>query len=158
MKKFTTEAIVGIFVLIGLLCMAYLSITFGKIEIFGNNSYTISAEFDNISGLKKGASIEIAGVEIGRVQKILLQEEKAVVVLSLNGNIKLREDAIASIKTKGIIGDKFIKISQGGSDKFIEAGGKIRETEPPLDVEELVGKYIFGKVDNNKNDSEKKKE
>ena len=99
-----------------------------------------------MGGLKAGSSVEIAGVEIGRVESIGLADYQARVVLRLQKDIKLQEDSIASIKTKGLIGEKFVRISPGGSDKLIPPGGRIREVEAPVDFEELLSKYIFGKV------------
>ena len=90
--------------------------------------------------------MEIAGVEVGRVDSIGLNDYQAHVVLRLNSNIQLQEDSIASIKTKGLIGEKFIRISPGASDKLIKPNGRIREVEAPVDLEELISKYVFGKV------------
>jgi phospholipid/cholesterol/gamma-HCH transport system substrate-binding protein len=146
MKKANLELGVGIFVLIGLACLAYLAIHLGKLEVFGAG-YRISAEFDNISGLKAGASVEIAGVGVGRVESIQVTSgDRARLELRLHAGVKLRDDSIASIRTKGIIGDKFIKLSPGNSDKLIPSGGKIRDTESAVEWEELISKYIHGKV------------
>lgn len=149
MKNVTLETIVGIFVLIGIICLAYLSIKLGKMELLGGDYYEVYAEFDNASGLKKGASVEIAGVEIGRVDRITLNsgKEKAKVYLRVNSSLKLQDDVIASVRTRGIIGDKFIRLKPGGSDVFIKPGEKIRESESSIDLEELVSKYIHGKVE-----------
>jgi phospholipid/cholesterol/gamma-HCH transport system substrate-binding protein len=106
----------------------------------------VSADFPTVGGLKSGATVEIAGVEIGRVESIGLADYQARVVLRLNGNVQLQEDSIASIKTKGLIGEKFIRISPGASDRIIKPGGRIREVEAPVDIEELISKYVFGKV------------
>ena len=93
-----------------------------------------------------GSAVEIAGVEIGRVDKIDLVDYQARVSLWINSGVKLQDDAIASIKTKGLIGEKYVRISPGASDKLVGPGGKIREVEAPVDLEELISKYIFGKV------------
>jgi len=106
----------------------------------------VSVDFPSVGGLKAGSSVEIAGVEIGRVESIGLADYQARVRVRLNRDIKLQEDSIASIKTKGLIGEKFIRISPGGSDKIIPPNGRIREVEAPVDFEELLSKYIFGKV------------
>lgn len=149
MKNVTLETVVGIFVLIGIICLGYLSIKLGKMEILGGDYYEVYAEFDNVSGLKKGASVEIAGVEIGRVDRITLNsgKEKAKVYLRVDTNVKLQDDVIAAVRTRGIIGDKFIRLKPGGSDVFVKVGGKIRESESSIDLEELVSKYIHGKVE-----------
>jgi phospholipid/cholesterol/gamma-HCH transport system substrate-binding protein len=148
MKRATLETIVGIFVLIGILCLAYLSINLGKIELFGGDYYQVQADFDTVSGLKNGASVEIAGVEVGRVGRILFDPkgDMARVYMQIKPGIKLSDDVIASVRTRGIIGDKFVKLSPGGSDKFIPPGGKIRSTESSIDIEEMISHYIQGKI------------
>jgi phospholipid/cholesterol/gamma-HCH transport system substrate-binding protein len=146
MKRGNLELIVGVFVLVGLACLAYLAIHLGKMEVIGSG-YQVAATFDNISGLKKGAAVEVAGVEVGRVEAIQLSMgDRAHVTLRLEPGVKLHDDAIASIRTKGIIGDKFVKLSPGGSEKVIPPGGKIRDTESAIDLEELISSYIHGKV------------
>src|SRR6059036_1448342 len=122
------------------------SISLGQISFLGAGGYNVTADFPSVGGLKAGSSVEIAGVEIGRVQSIGLANYQARVTLRLQPGIKLQEDSIASIKTKGLIGEKYIRISPGGSDKIIGPNGKIREVEAPVDFEELLSKYIFGKV------------
>jgi phospholipid/cholesterol/gamma-HCH transport system substrate-binding protein len=150
MKRVTLETIVGIFVLIGILCLAYLSISLGKMELLGGDNYKVYADFDSASGLKSGASVEIAGVEVGRVDRIVLDPKsgnRAEVYLQIRNGIKLQDDVIASVRTRGIIGDKFILLKPGGSEKILSAGGRIRETESAVDLEELLSKYIHGQVD-----------
>ena len=150
MNKATLETIVGIFVLIGILCLAYLSISLGKMELLGGDNYKVYADFDSASGLKSGASVEIAGVEVGRVDRIVLDPKsgnRAEVYLQIRNGIKLQDDVIASVRTRGIIGDKFILLKPGGSEKILSAGGRIRETESAVDLEELLSKYIHGQVD-----------
>ncbi len=146
MKRGNLELVVGIFVLAGLACLAYLAIHLGKMEVIGSG-YQVHATFDNISGLKKGATVEVAGVDVGRVEAIRLSPgDRAQVTLRLEPDLKLHDDAIASIRTKGIIGDKFVKLSPGSSEKLIPPGGKIRDTESAIDLEELISSYIHGKV------------
>lgn len=146
MKKLDLELTVGIFILAGLFSLGYLSIKLGKMEVWGSKGYEIRAVFSNSGGLKPGSSVVIAGVEVGRVKSIHLQNYQAEVVMSLSWDVKIQEDAIASIKTKGLIGEKYIEITPGGSEKTIEPGGKIRDTQPSVDLEELLSKYIFGKI------------
>jgi phospholipid/cholesterol/gamma-HCH transport system substrate-binding protein len=146
MKKGNLELVVGIFVLVGLACLAYLAVHLGKMELFGGG-YRVCANFDNISGLKAGAAVEVAGVEVGRVESITLTTgDRAKLVLRSHPGLKLYNDAIASIRTKGIIGDKFVKLSPGNSGNLIANGGKIRDTESAVEWEELISKYIHGKV------------
>ena len=143
------EMTVGVFMLIGMLCLGYISIKLGKMEIMGGDYYTVSAEFDSVSGLKPGARVEVAGVEVGKVDRISLDPksgDQAVAHLKIKSGVNITDDVIASVRTSGIIGDKFIKLKPGGSDKFLTNNGKIRETESAIDIEELVSKFIHGKV------------
>ena len=137
---------VGIFLVLGVLALGYLSIKLGRVSLFGSSGYVVTVDFPSVGGLKTGSSVEIAGVEIGRVESIGLADYQARVVLRLSRDVQLQEDSIASIKTKGLIGEKFVRISPGGSDKIIPPNGRIREVEAPVDFEELLSKYIFGKV------------
>ena len=146
MKKFDIELAVGLFVLVGIICLGYLSVKLGKMEIVGGKGYEIYALFSNSGGIKTGSSVVLAGVEVGRVKSIALENYQARVVLNLPPDVKIHEDAIASIKTKGLVGEKYIEITPGGSEKFIFPGGKIRETQSPVDLEELISKFVFGKI------------
>lgn len=146
MRRFGSELMVGLFMVVGILCLIYLSIRLGRMEIIGERGYKLYAEFSDVGGLKNGATIEIAGVEIGRVKKIFLSDYQAKVEMEINPDIAIQEDAIAAVKTKGLLGEKFIQISPGGSDEVIPPGGKIRETQPPLDLERAIGNFVFGKV------------
>jgi phospholipid/cholesterol/gamma-HCH transport system substrate-binding protein len=148
MKKANLDLIVGLFLILGFLSFAYVSMMFGEFSIFSRtNNYTIIADFDSVSGLKKGAVVSIAGVNVGRVSGIVLNvDEQAQVSINLPKDVKVTDDAIASVKTQGIIGDKYIRISQGGSDIFLAEGELLSETESAIDLEELVSKYIFGDV------------
>lgn len=150
MKKTSVETGVGVFVLVGLICVAYLTIKLGKMEWFGDAHYTIEARFDSVSGLKAGAQVDLAGVEVGQVSTIRLdhQRQMAIVSLRIKKEVMLTDDVIASVKTSGLIGDKFIKLTPGGSDRLLQSGDMIIETESALDIEELVGKYVFGDAGN----------
>ena len=147
MKKTSIETYVGIFVLLGLICVGYLTIKLGKMELVGDNNYPIYARFQSVSGLKQGSHVEIAGVKIGTIDSISLDKnKKAVVKMKINKGLVLTDDVIASVKTSGIIGDKFIKISPGGSDTLLNPGETITDTVSALDLEELVSKFVFGGV------------
>lgn len=146
MSRKNVEFGVGAFVLAGILALAYLSVKLGGLDIFDAGTYEISAKFTSATGLRRGAPVEMAGVRIGRVSGISLDGEDAKLTLRLDENIRLSRDAIASIRTKGILGDKYISLSQGGAEKTIPPGGRIRETEPPIDIEKLIGEFVFGKV------------
>jgi len=146
MKKFDLEFTVGIFIIAGVICLGYLSIKLGKMEVVGEKGYEVFAVFSNVAGLKNGSSIVIAGVDVGRVKSVMLENYRARVIINLPDSLKIQEDAIASIKTKGLIGEKFIEITPGGSEKIIQPGGRIQETQPAIDLEELISKFVFGKI------------
>ncbi len=146
MKKGSVETAVGIFVIVGILCVGYLTIKLGKMEWIGDNHYLVYAQFHSVSGLTEGASVEMAGVQIGHVDSISLDHDRLVarVTMKIQKTVSLTDDVIASVKTAGLIGDKYIKISPGGSDVVLGAGDLIVETESALDLEELISKYVFG--------------
>jgi phospholipid/cholesterol/gamma-HCH transport system substrate-binding protein len=146
MERTGVNIAVGVFVLLGMVALGYLSVNLGRVSFLGAGGYAVTVDFPSVGGLKAGSTVEIAGVEIGRVEAIGLADYQARVTLRVHSGIKLQEDSIASIKTKGLIGEKYIRISPGGSDKLIGPNGKIREVEAPVDFEELLSKYIFGKV------------
>jgi phospholipid/cholesterol/gamma-HCH transport system substrate-binding protein len=146
MEKTKLELVVGVFVLIGILCLAYLSAKLGKLEMISGDVYEVEAQFNSASGLKPGSTIEIAGVEVGRVRGITLNQDRAMVKLAVNNTIKLYTDTIASIKTRGIIGEKFLALSPGGGGDPLKPGDTIRDTESGLDLEELVSQFVHGNV------------
>jgi phospholipid/cholesterol/gamma-HCH transport system substrate-binding protein len=147
MKKFDAELAAGFFLLLGIFALAFISIRLGRLDVMGSGEYTLYAAFEKAGGLKSGAAVEIAGVEIGKVKSIRLDKNyEALLELIISDKVKIQDDAIASIKTKGLIGEKYIQITPGGSDKALVSGGKIRETESPIDIEEAISKYIYGKV------------
>jgi phospholipid/cholesterol/gamma-HCH transport system substrate-binding protein len=146
MKKYSMETIVGIFVVIGLLCIGYMTIKFGKISMFGGDYYILYARFSSVSGLRVDSPVEIEGIEVGRVEQMNIDQDKqmAVVKLRIEKGIKVYEDAIASIKTAGLIGDKLVKIDPGGGGDTLKPGGTITETNSPVEIEDLISKYAFG--------------
>lgn len=147
MKRFDIELTVGIFIIAGIICLGYLSVRLGGMRVFKGDGYDVYAYFANSGGLKKGASVMIAGVEVGKVKEITLENYQAKVVMTIMKGVEIQEDAIASIKTKGLIGEKYVSISPGGSDKVLVSGGRIRETESAVDIEQVISKYAFGKVE-----------
>jgi phospholipid/cholesterol/gamma-HCH transport system substrate-binding protein len=146
MEKTKLELVVGVFVFVGILCLGYLSIKLGKLEVIGGDVYEVEAQFNSASGLKPGSTIEIAGVEVGRVRGITLNQDRAMVKLAVNKTVKLYTDTIASIKTRGIIGEKFLALSPGGGGDPLKPGDTIRDTESGLDLEELVSQFVHGNV------------
>lgn len=146
MKRFDLELAVGLFIIAGIVCLGYLSIKLGKMEVLGNKGYEVHALFSNSGGLKTGSAIVVAGVQVGRVKSITLENYRARVVLNIPWDVKIQEDAIASIKTRGLIGEKYVEITPGGSEKTIPPGGRIRDTQPAVDLEELISNFVFGKI------------
>lgn len=145
MKKMTLEMIVGLFLLAGFASFSWLAIKMGDIRLFMEDSYPLSARFITISGLKEGAIVELAGVKVGKVSDISLDngDYEAVVTMDIDKAVRLQDDAIASIRTSGIIGDRYVKLTPGGSEDYLGAGDEIEETESAISLEELVSKYIF---------------
>lgn len=146
MKKVDLELAVGLFMIAGIICLGYLSIKLGRMEVFGERGYEVQAVFSNNGGLKTGSAVVIAGVEVGRVKDVSLEDYQARVLISLPLDVKVQEDAIASIKTKGLIGEKYVEISAGASEKILQPGERIRDTQPAIDLEQLISNYVFGDI------------
>ncbi len=143
-KRSLVDISAGLFVIAGIVCMAWLSIRLGKLDLGGSDAIRFTAEFSSVAGLRPDAEVEIAGVPVGTVEKIDERDFKALVTLKIRRGIALPEDSIASVRTRGLIGDKFINLSPGASDRTIPPGGRIRETEPAVDLEGLLGTFIHG--------------
>jgi phospholipid/cholesterol/gamma-HCH transport system substrate-binding protein len=146
MKRLGLEATVGLFVVLGLLALGYLSIQLAQAQLSSGNMYTLTAVFPTVAGLRVGSAVEIAGVQVGRVQDIKLENFEAVVTLRLDKSVRLQEDAIVSVRTRGLIGEKYLRLSQGGSERLIPEGGRMREVETPLDFEDIIAQFIQGKI------------
>jgi phospholipid/cholesterol/gamma-HCH transport system substrate-binding protein len=148
MKKYTIETIVGIFVVFGLICIGYMTVKLGNVSLLGDDSYPVIAKFTSVTGLRAGNPVDILGIEVGRVERIFMDQEtqQAVVEIKIKKGIKIYDDAIASVKTQGLIGDSYLSIDPGGSGEVLGPGGIITETQAPLDIIDLIGKYAFGEV------------
>jgi phospholipid/cholesterol/gamma-HCH transport system substrate-binding protein len=146
MKKAYLEFVVGLFLAIGIGCLAWLSIKLARKEFFAKSGYEVQAAFSNGSGLRRGTPVVIAGVEIGRVESVGIEDYEAKVRMLIQPGMVLQSDTIASIKTKGLIGEKYIELAPGASDNTIKPGGIIRETQPAMDLEALIGKYVQGNL------------
>ncbi|PIP08757.1 MAG: outer membrane lipid asymmetry maintenance protein MlaD [Syntrophobacteraceae bacterium CG23_combo_of_CG06-09_8_20_14_all_50_8] len=148
MQKYTTETTVGIFFVFGLLCIGYMTVKLGHVSFLGDNSYSLSARFTSVTGLRVGSPVYMLGIEVGRTERLAMDQEnlKAVVEIRIQKGIKIYDDAIASIKTEGLIGDKYLNIDPGGAGTLLGSGGIITETQPAMDVGDLIGKYAFGEV------------
>ncbi len=152
MNHSRTDIFVGIFVLAGAICLGYLAIRLGKVELFGATGYVVYADFSSVAGLKVGDPAEIAGVRIGKVESLGLVDDRARVTLRLDPTVKLQDDVIASVRACGLIGDKFVLITPGASDNIIPPGGRIRETESPQDITDLIGKFVGGDLTSKKDE------
>jgi phospholipid/cholesterol/gamma-HCH transport system substrate-binding protein len=146
MRRFDLEVAVGLFMIAGIVCLGYLSIKLGGMELLGQKGYELKLVFSNSGGLKQGSPVVIAGVDVGRVKEVRLDDYQALVVINLPEDVKIQEDAIASIKTKGLIGEKYVEIAPGGAEDFVGPGGKLRDTQPAIDMEALISKFVFGKL------------
>jgi phospholipid/cholesterol/gamma-HCH transport system substrate-binding protein len=148
MKKYAMETTVGLFLVFGLLCIGYMTVKLGHVSLLGDNAYSLFARFTTVSGLRTGSPVSMLGIEIGRVERLTMdqKDQKAVVELRIQKGIKVYDDAIASIKTEGLIGDMFLSLDPGGAGKPLRPGETILETQPPIDIASLIGKYAFGEV------------
>jgi len=132
---------------VGFGCLAYLSFNLGNVSLWGAPYYDVYADFSTVGTLRMRAPVSMAGVEIGQVKDIKLVNDQAQVTLEIQKGVELSDDVIASIKTSGIIGEKYVSISPGASEEFIKPGGTIRDTQPPLDIESLIGQFVFGSME-----------
>ena len=148
MKKYAMETTVGIFLVFGLLCIGYMTVKLGHVSLLGDNTYSLFARFTTVSGLRAGSPVDMLGIEVGRVGRLTMdqKDQKAVVEIKIQRDIKVYDDAIVSIKTEGLIGDMFLSIDPGGAGKLLGPGGTITETQPAVDIVDLIGKYAFGEV------------
>ena len=148
MKKFAMETSVGVFFFVGLLLIGIMTVKLGHVSFFGDKTYPLSARFTSVTGLRVGSPVYIFGIEVGRVERLTMDQknQKAAVDLQIKQGIKVYDDAIATIKTEGLIGDKYLRIDPGGAGELLNPGGTITETQPDLDLADLIGKYAFGDV------------
>lgn len=148
MKKYAMETAVGLFLVIGLLFVGYMTVRLGHVSLWGNETYPLSARFTSVTGLRKGSPVYMLGIEIGRVEGISLdqKEQKAIVGIQIKRGIEIYDDAIASIKTEGLIGDRYLNLDPGGAGELLKSGGVILDTHPAADIDDLIGKYAFGDV------------
>ena len=148
MQKYTIETLVGIFLVFGLLCIGFMTLKLGHVSLLGDNSYSLFARFTSVTGLRAGSPVYMLGIEVGRVEQLKMDQEnqKALVEVRIQNGVKIYDDAIASIKTEGLIGDKYLSVDAGGGGTLLASGGTITETQPAVDVTDLIGKYAFGDV------------
>ncbi|MCS6971635.1 MAG: outer membrane lipid asymmetry maintenance protein MlaD [Turneriella sp.] len=140
-----TEIYTGIFLVTGFTCFAWIALSLGGLRLLGDSRHVYYAEFQSVSGLKPGAIVEIAGVQVGNVTDLILKDNRARLVLRIEREVKLPVDSIAAIRTRGLIGEKFVRITPGSDSEIIPPGGEISDTESVVDLEEMIGKFIYDK-------------
>jgi phospholipid/cholesterol/gamma-HCH transport system substrate-binding protein len=134
---------VGVFVLAGLLTLAYLSLQVGGLEIGTGDRMVLRATFDDIGGLTVRAPVRIAGVKIGQVKAIGLDDDlRAEVSLEVDSDLELSIDSSAAIRTAGLLGDQFISVELGAEDDFLRPGEEFTFTESALSIDKLVGRLV----------------
>lgn len=146
MNKYAMETTVGVFFFVGLLLIGIMTVKLGHVSFFGDKTYPLSARFTSVTGLRVGSPVYIFGIEVGRVERLTMDQKdrKAAVEVQIKQGIEVYDDAIATIKTEGLIGDKYLGIDPGGAGELLKPGGTITETQPDLDLADLIGKYAFG--------------
>ena len=151
MNKKSTEVMVGLFVLLGILGLVFLSLKAANLASFSLNnddSYTLTAKFDNIGGLKVRAPVRSAGVTVGRVVSINLdpQTYQGVVRLDLSRKVQFPRDSTAKILTAGLLGDQYVGLEAGGDEKNFAPGDNIGQTQSAVVLENLIGQFLFNKA------------
>jgi phospholipid/cholesterol/gamma-HCH transport system substrate-binding protein len=156
MKKYSKETVVGIFVVIGLVCIGYMTVKLGNVGFLGDNTYSLYARFSAVTGLRVGNPVSMLGLEVGRVENFRMDQENQVIQVEfrINKGVEIYDDAIASIKTEGLIGDKYVAIDPGGGGDLLANGDTITDTNSPTEIMDLVSKYAFGDLGGGKNDAE----
>jgi phospholipid/cholesterol/gamma-HCH transport system substrate-binding protein len=138
------EMIVGAFVLAGIISISWMAVKLGQIGGIGASGYMLEAIFTDAGGMRSGSDVMMAGVVIGRVGDVAVNDDsEARLTLLIDDGIPVSADAIASVRTKGIIGERYIRITQGGDTEMLQGGDEIEETESAINIEDLVSKYIF---------------
>lgn len=154
MKQSKLELLVGAFVVLGLAAVLYLTIKLGAGSMLGGDTYTVEARFTNAGGLNSGSSVVVAGVSVGRVEGIRVDpaDFSAIATLRVMSGLKLPTDTMASIKTTGLIGDKYVLLAPGADETSLAPGALITMTESSVDLESLIGKMAFGSVEEGKDE------
>jgi phospholipid/cholesterol/gamma-HCH transport system substrate-binding protein len=149
MTKKGIETLVGLFVLLGMLALVFLAFKAANLgSLGGGPSYTVTARFDNIGGLKARAPVRSAGVTVGRVRSISLDPKtfQGVVTLEIDRDYLFPKDTVAKILTAGLLGDQYIGLEPGGDDKNLAAGDNVAQTQSAVVLENLIGQFLTGKA------------
>lgn len=138
------EISVGAFMIVGTAALGYLAFTLGDLSLNNQQRFPITARFSSVGDLKPGDPVKMAGVTIGEVNRVQLVDFAAEAELLIDKGVPLPEDTIASIQSAGLLGDAYISLSPGASEKDLPAQGRITHTEPAISITELIAKYAFG--------------
>lgn len=139
-----TEIVVGAFVMLGIAALGYLSISIGGLQLVAPDRYVLKARFASVGDLKEGAPIRLAGVKVGQVTSIRLDNYAAEAELSVGRALVLPKDTVASIRTEGLLGNTYVSLTPGGSLENLRDGAKVSHTEPAIDLSDLLARYAFG--------------
>lgn len=147
MERKTLEFMVGLFVLFGFVALLFVSMQAANLGnfSFASHTYEVSANFDNIGGLKPRAPVKSAGVVVGRVKSIGFDQDsfQAKVVMDLDDAFKFPADSSAKILTSGLLGEQYVGISAGGDDANLEAGSRISQTQSAVVLENLISQFLY---------------
>lgn len=148
MKKYAMETMVGVFFFVGLLLIGIMSVKLGHVSFLGEKTYPLNARFSSVTGLRVGSPVYMFGIDVGRVERLSIDQKdrRATVEVRIRQGIEIFDDAIASIRSEGLIGDKYLRLDPGGAGELLKPGGTITETQPDIDLADLIGKYAFGDV------------
>jgi phospholipid/cholesterol/gamma-HCH transport system substrate-binding protein len=149
MGKKSIETLVGLFVLAGILALVFLALKAANLGSFDSgDGYPLYAKFDNIGGLKAHAPVRSAGVTVGRVTSITLDPKtfQGVVKLQVQKGVQFPDDSSARILTAGLLGDQYLGIEPGGSEKNFAAGDTIKQTQSAVVLENLISTFLFNKA------------
>lgn len=138
------EVSVGAFVTLGIVAVLYLSVSLGGLRLFDDDRYAVTARFATVGTLRAGDPVKLAGVDVGEVGGVTLENFQALAVFKIDRSVKLPSDTIASVQSSGLLGDSFISLSPGANDEDLEEGGRIARTESAVSLTELISKYAFG--------------
>ena len=160
MRKSAIDVWVGIFVAIGLLAALFLALKVGNMDAVSfQPTYTITARFDNIGGLKPRAPVKSAGVVVGRIADIRFDDTtyQATVTMTLERSYQFPKDSAAKILTSGLLGEQYVGLEAGGSDQMLAQGNMITQTQSAVVLENLISQFLYNKAaDGGKDESAKK--
>ena len=150
-----TEVAVGIFVIVGLAALGFLSVSLAGLDLIPSEATRLQARFASVGELKRGAAVKMAGVKVGTVSDIVLKDYAAEPMLEVDPQLELPDDTIASIRTAGLLGESYVLLRPGGSPDNLKTGDRLSQTEPAIDLIDLVVKYALNSGDEEAEEEEK---